>query len=258
MNEQAGGDSAPHIRISSTDEIAKALDRAGLRRGRMVVVVVGGAGRMAENDFDAAAEVLRKEVMPIVELRDAAVIDGGTDSGVMRSIGQARAQIGGSIPARRRRGRRNGRRPGWRECFSRRGRVGAEPHPVPHRAGITLGRRGTVDRRRRHCSCGRPAFGHPVGQRRPGRLHRRHEKPRSRSAGRGAGRKRPYRRRHRPSTGWARRRSARRRHRGVATDESGRHRGTRCGRRSDRDDPGRRLARISPPAVVTWPHLKLM
>jgi hypothetical protein len=98
MNEQAGGDSAPHIRISSTDEIAKALDRAGLRRGRMVVVVVGGAGRMAENDFDAAAEVLRKEVMPIVELRDAVVIDGGTDSGVMRSIGQARAQLGGRFP----------------------------------------------------------------------------------------------------------------------------------------------------------------
>jgi SLOG in TRPM, prokaryote len=89
MNEQAGGDSAPHIRISSTDEIAKALDRAGLRRGRMVVVVVGGAGRMAENDFDAAAEVLRKEVLPIVELRDAVVIDGGTDS---------RAQSGGRFP----------------------------------------------------------------------------------------------------------------------------------------------------------------
>jgi len=98
MNEQAGGDAAPHIRISSTDEIATALDRAGLRRGRTVVVVVGGAGRMAEKDFDAAAEVLRKEVMPIVERRDAVVIDGGTDSGVMRSIGRARAQLGGRFP----------------------------------------------------------------------------------------------------------------------------------------------------------------
>ena len=245
MNEQAGDDSAPHIRISSTDEIAKALDRAGLRRGRMVVVIVGGAGRMAEKDFEAAAEVLRKEVMPIVELRNAVVIDGGTDSGVMRSIGQARAQLGGRFPLVGVAAEGTVVGPDGESASP--DAAGLEPNHtlfliVP---GSHWGDEVTVDRGRRHCSCGRPDFGHPVGQRRPRRLHRRCEKPRQRSAGRGARRKRSYRRRHRPSTGWARRRSPRRRHRGVATDESCRHRGTRCGSRSDRDGPGRWLARIS-------------
>ena len=84
------------------------------------------------------------------------------------------------------------------------------------------------------------------------------EKPRPRSAGGGARRKRSYRRRHRPSASWERRRRPRRRDRGVATDESGRIGEAGAVAARDRGGPRRRLARISPPAVVTWPHLKLM
>jgi hypothetical protein len=98
MNELAGNAAAPHIRIVGTDEIPAALDRAGLRRGRVVVVLVGGAAGMGERDLEAVAEVLDNEVVPLVERRDAVVIDGGTDSGVMRLIGRARSASGGRFP----------------------------------------------------------------------------------------------------------------------------------------------------------------
>jgi hypothetical protein len=98
MSDQAGHALAPHVPIGSTDEIPAALDRAGFRRGRPVVVLVGGAAGMSEGDLDVVAEVLAEEVVPLVERLDAVVIDGGTDSGVMRLIGRARSASGGRFP----------------------------------------------------------------------------------------------------------------------------------------------------------------
>jgi hypothetical protein len=98
MNEQAGDIQAPRIRIASTDEIAAALDSAGLRPDRPVIVLVGGAGGMGEKEVETMAQVLRDEVVPVAERRDAVVIDGGTDSGVMQLIGRARSALGGRFP----------------------------------------------------------------------------------------------------------------------------------------------------------------
>jgi hypothetical protein len=44
------------------------------------------------------AQVLRDEVVPVAERRDAVVIDGGTDSGVMQLIGRARSALHGRFP----------------------------------------------------------------------------------------------------------------------------------------------------------------
>ena len=71
MNDQAGNIQASLIRIASTDEIAAALDSAGLRLDRAVIVLVGGAGAMGEKEFETVAQVLRDEVMPVAERRDA-------------------------------------------------------------------------------------------------------------------------------------------------------------------------------------------
>jgi SLOG in TRPM, prokaryote len=98
MNNQAGDIQASRIRIASTDEIAAALDSAGLRLDRAVIVLVGGAGTMGEKEFETVAQVLRDEVVPVAERRDAVVIDGGTDSGVMQLIGRARSTLGGRFP----------------------------------------------------------------------------------------------------------------------------------------------------------------
>jgi hypothetical protein len=98
MNNQAGDIQASRIRIASTDEIAAALDSAGLRLDRAVIVLVGGAGTMGEKESETVAQVLRDEVVPVAERRDAVVIDGGTDSGVMQLIGRARSTLGGRFP----------------------------------------------------------------------------------------------------------------------------------------------------------------
>ena len=63
MNDQAGDIQAPRIRIASTDEIAAALDSAGLRLDRSVIVLVGGAGIMGEKEFETVAQVLRMAVL---------------------------------------------------------------------------------------------------------------------------------------------------------------------------------------------------
>lgn len=88
----------PLVRVSEAPEIPAALDALALRRGRPVLVLVGGADGMSQDHLQVLAAVLRQTVLPILDHRDAAVVDGGTDSGVMRAIGQARANGGERFP----------------------------------------------------------------------------------------------------------------------------------------------------------------
>jgi hypothetical protein len=58
-------------RRTSTDEIAAALDSAGPRPDRAVVVPVVGAGGMGEKGFETVAQVRRDEIVSVAERRDA-------------------------------------------------------------------------------------------------------------------------------------------------------------------------------------------
>jgi hypothetical protein len=98
MGQQIGDASTPHVRVSGEDEIQATLDDAGLGRGRVVVVLVGGASGMNKKDLDRLARVLQEAVIPILNRYDAVVVDGGTDVGVMRLIGQTRAATDGRFP----------------------------------------------------------------------------------------------------------------------------------------------------------------
>jgi hypothetical protein len=82
------------FRIETVDDIAPGLDRLQLAPGRPVLVLVGGAAGMSEEDIRTLDTVLRLAIVPVVEDRGAAVVDGGTDSGVMKSIGRAKADTG--------------------------------------------------------------------------------------------------------------------------------------------------------------------
>ena len=85
-----------HVR--HLDQLASVLDALGIRRGRPVVVLVGGAAGMNDGDFARADGVLRAAVLPLLDRLGAAVVDGGTDAGVMRAIGRAREALGGRFP----------------------------------------------------------------------------------------------------------------------------------------------------------------
>src|SRR5690349_13118180 len=71
---------------------------AELTPGRPVVALVGGASGMDERTQLELAGVLRDAVVVAVDRRGAAVVDGGTDAGVMRMIGRARAERAGTFP----------------------------------------------------------------------------------------------------------------------------------------------------------------
>lgn len=94
MLEEAGDGGPRIVHVVSADDIPDALDRVELPRGRPVLVLVGGAAGMAQDNMRALDSVLRQAVLPVLEDSGAAVVDGGTDSGVMRAIGRARAATG--------------------------------------------------------------------------------------------------------------------------------------------------------------------
>jgi hypothetical protein len=78
--------------------IDPALRHLGLRPPRPVLVVVGGAGGLGEADIGQLRPLFADGLAPLAERRGAVVIDGGTDAGVMRLMGQARAQTGATFP----------------------------------------------------------------------------------------------------------------------------------------------------------------
>ncbi|MCE7003656.1 hypothetical protein LWC34_12585 [Kibdelosporangium philippinense] len=75
------------MRVTAVGELPGALDRLGVSRGRPVIVLVGGAGGMSARHLDLVRDLFG-DLMPALVRRGAAVVDGGTDTGVMQSIGE--------------------------------------------------------------------------------------------------------------------------------------------------------------------------
>jgi SLOG in TRPM, prokaryote len=87
-----------HATVEDRDEVPAALRSLGLRCGRPVLVSVGGAGGLTPEHLDAMASLMRERVVPALDRWGAAVVDGGTDSGVMRVMGEARDAAKASFP----------------------------------------------------------------------------------------------------------------------------------------------------------------
>jgi hypothetical protein len=85
------------IRVTSTSELQEALRAHEVAIGRPVLVCVGGAGGLTEQDRSTLTELLRLHLIPTVERLGVTIIDGGTDAGIMSAIGQVRAATGSSF-----------------------------------------------------------------------------------------------------------------------------------------------------------------
>ena len=85
-------------RVSAVYNLPAALDALAVGRGRPVLVLVGGAGGMSQEHLDRTAEVLNNWVVPALDRLGAAVVDGGTDSGVMQVMGKARSAARAEFP----------------------------------------------------------------------------------------------------------------------------------------------------------------
>ena len=88
---------ARSVRVSHPTKLGDALAAVGIRSGRPVLAVVGGASGLGQQDLEAVTGLLRF-LVPALDRWDAAVVDGGTDSGVMRALGQVREGAGATFP----------------------------------------------------------------------------------------------------------------------------------------------------------------
>lgn len=94
----SNGQSKPVVRPDSLNELQEAWRLLGLTQEQPVIVIVGGAGGMTEEGVTNVKMFFEKHLAPFVEEKNAAVIDGGTDSGVMAAIGRARNVTKASFP----------------------------------------------------------------------------------------------------------------------------------------------------------------
>ena len=85
------------IGIASESDLQKVLSTSAIKMSLPVLACVGGAAGIADEEMATLAELLTAHVIPLVDKTSVTVVDGGTDSGVMRLIGQARAATNGSF-----------------------------------------------------------------------------------------------------------------------------------------------------------------
>lgn len=79
------------IEIKSKNKIDQALEKLGLEENRPVIVISGGAGGIRKEDWEPIHKVIEIVARTADEI-NVAVVDGGTDSGVMAAMGQIRTQ----------------------------------------------------------------------------------------------------------------------------------------------------------------------
>ncbi len=92
------GERAQAVRIRTNGALPEGLKALGLGEARPAIVVVGGAGGMSEAELQRSRPILADVLSPLAEAEGAVVLDGGTDSGVMRLMGEVRVAKAGTYP----------------------------------------------------------------------------------------------------------------------------------------------------------------
>ncbi|MFY9918748.1 MAG: hypothetical protein WAL26_10155 [Mycobacterium sp.] len=86
------------MEVDDPAALQAAVSALGLDPPRPTVTVVGGAGGIDEAGLENLRSLFLSGIVPVLQQYNAAAVDGGTLSGVMRLIGEARAQLGASFP----------------------------------------------------------------------------------------------------------------------------------------------------------------
>lgn len=86
------------MELAEIDQVAEALQSLDLAAAKAALVVVGGANGLTD-DYLHKLEILFTDIIcPFIELNQLAVVDGGTDSGIMRLLGRSRAKTRSKFP----------------------------------------------------------------------------------------------------------------------------------------------------------------
>lgn len=92
------GTIAKAVKIESDSNLESVLEKIGLQRSRPVLVVVGGASQLSDQDFERVRSLFTDTLAPLAQRLGAYVVDGGTDAGVMRMMGLARQACAATFP----------------------------------------------------------------------------------------------------------------------------------------------------------------
>lgn len=87
------------IWVDHTVELPRALRSLGLLDyPSPVIVLVGGADGLGDSEMAHLRPAFVRVLAPLAEALGISVVDGGTDAGVMRLMGEARAEVGARFP----------------------------------------------------------------------------------------------------------------------------------------------------------------
>jgi hypothetical protein len=88
----------PAAHLDSLGELKDAWQKLEFNTPQPTIVVIGGAGGMSEEDFGKVKEFFKEHLLPFAQQKNAVIVDGGTDSGVMAAVGYARNALASKIP----------------------------------------------------------------------------------------------------------------------------------------------------------------
>jgi hypothetical protein len=83
--------------VDQINDVTQFLAATGLSTPRMTLVIVGGASGLDDDQQAQLDGLFRRVLAPLAQEMQLYVVDGGTDAGVMRLMGQARTAINGSF-----------------------------------------------------------------------------------------------------------------------------------------------------------------
>lgn len=91
------GNHAQALSLSTGNTSLNALNAMGLAVPQPTLVIVGGASLMSSESLEQLQTVFDQVFAPLAQALNLTVLDGGTDAGVIRMMGNARQTIGGSF-----------------------------------------------------------------------------------------------------------------------------------------------------------------
>lgn len=92
------GHGAIAAHVQNPADLVEAVAEMGLIQRNPIIVLVGGADGLQPNDLDRLRPIFSGALIPLAQRLGATVVDGGTDSGVMSLMGQARNKAGADFP----------------------------------------------------------------------------------------------------------------------------------------------------------------
>jgi hypothetical protein len=91
------GQTAQAIRVRPDVAPHTLIQKLGLKTPNPVIFISGGASKMSDED-QRQTQMMIQEIVDFAQSNGASVIDGGTESGIMKMLGDTRDASGGTFP----------------------------------------------------------------------------------------------------------------------------------------------------------------